>query len=165
MMRLGPKENRDILKIGELAEELGTTTRTIRFYEEEGLLEPARTEKGTRLYAKKDVLRLNVSLRLSNIGVPIEQIKTLATARETCSTGSESSKTVVPLLNDLRLQLENASHEIEQLMKELERADMLVRQCSNCPNKPNRKDCPTCPVDVNIEQTDIARLVWDPLCP
>jgi DNA-binding transcriptional MerR regulator len=165
MMRLGPKENRDVLKIGELAKELGTTTRTIRFYEEEGLLEPDRTNKGTRLYSRKDKLRLSVSLQLSKIGVSLEEIKLLATTREKCSTGKEATETILPLFNNLRAELEDASHEIEYLMRDIERADMLVRQCSNCPNKPNRKDCPECPVDTNIEQTNLARLVWDPSCP
>lgn len=43
-MRLPPKHQRDVLKIGELAEELGTTPRTIRLYEELGLIAPDRTE-------------------------------------------------------------------------------------------------------------------------
>ncbi|MFP4132277.1 MAG: MerR family transcriptional regulator, partial [Thiohalospira sp.] len=38
------------LNIGELAERLGTTPRTLRFYEEEGLLAPERSPGGTRRY-------------------------------------------------------------------------------------------------------------------
>ena len=39
------------LKIGDVARQLGTTARTLRYYEEQGLLTPPRTAKGTRLYA------------------------------------------------------------------------------------------------------------------
>ena len=51
-------------KIGEVASHLATSIRTIRFYEEEGLIYPIRTEKGTRLYNNKHVTRLKVILLL-----------------------------------------------------------------------------------------------------
>ena len=44
----------DLWKIGQVADALGTTPRTLRFYEEQGLLTPRRTERGTRLYTAHD---------------------------------------------------------------------------------------------------------------
>ena len=72
---------------------------------------------------------------------------------------------MLPLLDDLRKRVRGLLDDLEELDRDLERADMLIRQCENCPNRPNRKDCPHCPVDKNIELTNIARLVWDPSCP
>jgi recombinational DNA repair protein RecR len=66
------------------------------------------------------------------------------------------------LLDDLRHRIHGLLEDLEQLERDLERADMLIRQCSDCPNRPNRKDCPHCPVDKNVDLTDIARLIWDP---
>lgn len=164
-MRLPPKHQRDVLKIGELAEELKTTPRTIRLYEELGLIVPDRTEGGTRLYAKKDLKRMAVALRLGRVGIELETVQRLARTREQCGSGKEASAAMQPLLDDLRSRIRSMMDDLEALERDLERADMLIRQCTDCPNSPNRKDCPHCPVDKNIELTDIARLVWDPECP
>ncbi|MDD5036782.1 MAG: MerR family transcriptional regulator [Methylococcaceae bacterium] len=164
-MRLLPRHQRDVLKIGELAEELGTTPRTIRLYEELGLIAPARTRGGTRLYAKKDLKRMAVALRLGRSGVGLEAVQQLACQREPCATGREAVAALLPLLDELRAKIRASLRELELLESDLERADRLIQQCADCPNRPNRKDCPRCPVDQNVDSTDIARLIWDPSCP
>lgn len=164
-MRLPPRHQRDVLKIGELADELGTTPRTIRLYEELGLIVPERTSGGTRLYARKDVKRMAIALRLGRAGIDLESIQKLACSRQQCSSGKEASAAMQPLLEDLRRRVRGLMEDLEQLERDLERADMLIRQCGDCPNRPNRKDCPHCPVDKNVDLTDIARLVWDPSAP
>lgn len=59
--------------IGELAEELGITTRTIRFYEAKGLISPQRM--GTaRIYSRRDRARLQLILRGKNLGFTLEDI-------------------------------------------------------------------------------------------
>jgi DNA-binding transcriptional MerR regulator len=161
-MRLPPKHQREVLKIGELAEELGTTPRTIRLYEELGLIVPERTDGGTRLYARKDVKRMAVALRLGRVGIELETVQRLACTRESCQTGKEASAAVLPLLAELRQRVRGLLDDLETLESDLARADALIRQCTDCPNRPNRKDCPHCPVDRDVDQTDIARLVWDP---
>ncbi len=161
-MRLPPREKRDFLKIGELADELGTTPRTIRLYEELGLIAPDRTPGGTRLYARKDMKRMEIALRLGRCGIDLETLKRLACTRQDCSTGKEASEAMRPLLADLRHRIRSLQEDLECLERDLERADMLIRQCGDCPNRPNRKDCPNCPVDKNVDLTEIARLIWDP---
>jgi DNA-binding transcriptional MerR regulator len=72
-------------RIGEVAELVGTTPRTIRYYEEVGLLPaPPRHEKGRhRTYAESDVARLQELLRLRDLlGVSLEELKTLVEAEE-----------------------------------------------------------------------------------
>ena len=51
------------LTIGELAEELSVTTRTIRYYEERGMISPGRTEGGQRFYTRRERGRLKLILR------------------------------------------------------------------------------------------------------
>jgi DNA-binding transcriptional MerR regulator len=61
------------LSIGELAEELGLTTRTIRFYEQKGLISPAR--KGVaRAYGRRDRARMRLILQGKNLGFSLEDI-------------------------------------------------------------------------------------------
>jgi MerR family transcriptional regulator, repressor of the yfmOP operon len=71
------------LRIGEVAELTGTTTRTIRYYEEIGLLPTPRTrEPGShRTYEQADVERLRDVLRLKDLlGVSLEELRELASA-------------------------------------------------------------------------------------
>lgn len=164
-MRPSIKHQNDLFKIGELAEALGTTPRTIRLYEELGLISPERTEGGTRLYAKKDLKRMAIALQLGRIGIELETIQKLAHMREQYATGKEASAAVLTLMEDFSARIRSMKQDLETLEKDLERADILIRQCENCQNRPNRKDCPNCPVDKNVDLTNIARLIWDPNSP
>lgn len=163
--RLPKKSEREVLKIGEMAEALGTTARTIRLYEELGLIAPERTEGGTRLYAKKDLKRMATALQLSRVGIDLDSIQKLATTRDCYPSGQVACAAMSPLLEQLRARISSLMGDLEKLELDLERADMLIRQCNDCPNRPNRTDCPHCPVEKNVDLSDIARLVWDPKTP
>ncbi len=72
-------------RIGEVAELVGTTPRTIRYYEEVGLLAaPSTHEKGRhRTYDEADVRRLQELIRLRDLlGVSLEELKSLVEAEE-----------------------------------------------------------------------------------
>lgn len=164
-MRLAKRNEREVLKIGELAEALGTTVRTIRLYEELGLIAPERTEGGTRLYARKDLKRMATALQLSRVGFDLETLQKLAKTREAYQSGQQACTAMQPLLDELKSRISSLMADLEHLQLDLERADMLIRQCKHCPNRPNRKDCPECPVEKNVDLSGIARLVWDPGSP
>lgn len=67
------------VQIGELAKDLGITTRTIRYYEEIGLMgETERLTGGTRTYNKDDILRLKFILKLKELGITLKEIQVLA---------------------------------------------------------------------------------------
>ncbi len=61
-------------RIGELAREFGITTRTIRFYEDEGLLAPIRIGS-KRLYRRRDRTRLKLILRGKRLGFTLGEIR------------------------------------------------------------------------------------------
>jgi MerR family transcriptional regulator, repressor of the yfmOP operon len=73
------------LRIGEVARLVGTTPRTIRYYEEIGLL-PAGEERESgrhRVYGERDVERLREALRLKELlGVSLDELRTLLEAEE-----------------------------------------------------------------------------------
>jgi DNA-binding transcriptional MerR regulator len=78
-------ETASALRIGDVAELVGTTPRTIRYYEEIGLLpEAAQRESGRhRVYAEADVERLRELLRLKELlGVSLDELKELVEAEE-----------------------------------------------------------------------------------
>ena len=64
------------MKIGELANSTGMTTKTIRFYESERLLPPpARTYVGYRTYGPEDVERVNFIRKAKRMGLSLDEIR------------------------------------------------------------------------------------------
>ncbi|HTG01493.1 MAG TPA: MerR family transcriptional regulator [Nitrospirota bacterium] len=75
-MRLSTDE---YMQISDLAEALSITTRTIRLYEQMGLVEPPkRTEGGIRVYDKNDIIRFKFVLKLKALGISLQEMKELA---------------------------------------------------------------------------------------
>ena len=62
--------------IAELAREFGITTRTIRFYEDRGLITPRR-EGQRRVYASRDRVRLRLIMRGKRLGFSLEEIRSM----------------------------------------------------------------------------------------
>jgi len=75
-MRLSSDE---YLQISDLAKKLNITARTIRLYEQIGLVDPPnRTEGGIRVYDKQDVLRFKFVLKLKELGLSLQEMQELA---------------------------------------------------------------------------------------
>ena len=64
----------DRFAISQLAQELDISTRSIRFYEEKGLISPQRTEGNQRVYTKRDRARLKLILRGKRFGYTLSEI-------------------------------------------------------------------------------------------
>src|SRR5690349_7490371 len=78
------RDDEATLQIGEVAERLGVTHRTLRFYEEKGLLKPpTRMEGGFRLYSEEDVRRVERIKQLQRLlNVSLAEIKEMVEAEE-----------------------------------------------------------------------------------
>jgi DNA-binding transcriptional MerR regulator len=79
-----PPDDHPHLQIGEVAERTGVTQRTLRFYEEKGLLQPPnRMEGGFRLYSEADIQRVERIKRLQQLlGFSLAEIKEMVEAEE-----------------------------------------------------------------------------------
>ena len=85
-------------RIGELAAKVGLTERTIRYYEELGLLESVkRLDGGTRIYTPDDVRRLRFIRKLKLLGLSLQEMREL----EGIYTRQRSNATVLPRLIEL----------------------------------------------------------------
>ena len=107
------KENRS-LPIGQLAGKLGITTRTIRYYEEIGLMgPPERQGGGARMYCRDDVLRLKFILKLKELGISLKEMQELA---ENFDINQQNFSTITPkLLEILDLHIGKIDQKIANL--------------------------------------------------
>lgn len=86
-------------QIGALAKKLGITTRTIRYYEEIGIMgKSARSGGGTRTYSRDDVLRLKFILKLKDMGISLKEIQELS---EIFDINSQNFSTITPKLIEI----------------------------------------------------------------
>ena len=81
-----PRDSARIYSIAELAREFAITARTIRFYEDEGLIKPRR-QGLTRLYSAHDRTRLGWILRGKRLGFSLSEIKQLLDLYQVDRTG------------------------------------------------------------------------------
>ncbi|MDQ2951520.1 MAG: MerR family transcriptional regulator [Chloroflexota bacterium] len=85
-------------RIGELASRVGLTERTIRYYEELGLLESVkRLDGGVRVYTDDDVRRLRYIRKLKTLGLTLQEMAEL----EKMYQDHRSNRTVLPRLMEL----------------------------------------------------------------
>lgn len=82
------KDNEEYISIGNLARSSGITTRTLRYYEEMGIMNPPwRVEGSSRIYTAEDVRKLKFILKLKELGLSIKEMQELdavyAEAKET----------------------------------------------------------------------------------
>jgi DNA-binding transcriptional MerR regulator len=105
--------------ISELADEFGITTRTIRFYEEKGLLAPDR--KGQhRLYSAADRTALKLVLRGKRIGLSLEESREII---QMYTPGKDNVEQLYRLKNgiaDQRARLKAQLKDIKSMLKELD---------------------------------------------
>ena len=100
-------------RIGDLAREFDVTLRTLRFYEDKGLVTPERRGT-TRIYSGADRERLRLALFCKRIGLPLKEIRTVLEA------GSEDAPQVREIYLRQRDELAAERARVEDAQVELE---------------------------------------------
>lgn len=107
------------MRIGILAQRLGTTANAIRFYEKQGLLPRAdRGKNGYRNYSEADMSRLRLLIGLRSLDLPLDQAATLA---DMCAAGrcGEVSEDLRAAIEDKRVELRRRFDEMAYLDQRL----------------------------------------------
>lgn len=115
-------EDDNTYSIRDLASEFDLTTRTIRFYEDKGLLTPQR-EGQRRVYFKRDRARLKLILRGKRLGFSLDEIQQLVNAYETPEDEIPQLEKYLETLVDHRQTLLRQKEDIEKTLEELDRAE------------------------------------------
>ena len=104
--------------IAELAEEFDVTPRAIRFYEDMGLLQPARAGRN-RVYTQRDRTRLKLTLRGKRLGLSLKEIKQLVDMYDSPADNAAQLNAFLKVLGDHRRQLEQQMEDIEITLAEI----------------------------------------------
>ncbi len=109
--------------ITELAREFDITPRAIRFYEDQGILQPERSGSSglTRVYSARDRTRLKLTLRGKRLGLSLLQIRELIDMYETPKDASAQARSFLEVLAELRSTLEQQREDIAVTLAEIER--------------------------------------------
>ncbi|MDX1453004.1 MAG: MerR family DNA-binding transcriptional regulator [Oleiphilaceae bacterium] len=97
--------------ISELAKEFDVTTRTIRFYEAEGLLHPTRKGQ-TRVYSDKDRVHLKLILRGKRLGFSLAESKELI---ELYTPGTANEKQLLRFLEKIQERRQHLAQQLEDI--------------------------------------------------
>jgi DNA-binding transcriptional MerR regulator len=148
-------------KIGAIAERLGTTVRTLRFYEEQGLVHPRRSPGGTRRYDAEDEARFAALLALTRLGFSLERLALLAGVRPGSDTGDAASREVASQLRAMDLELQQQAEAIAEQRADIARAQTFLAGCHGCTRRPVRTECDGCAVSAGRDGIAVLRVVWD----
>jgi DNA-binding transcriptional MerR regulator len=122
----------ELLQIGEFAKAAGTNLRTLRYYEEIGLVEPAeRSTGGFRFYSPNQLHRVLAIRKLQRLGLPLSEIRDLLMPR--------GGKPGEPLVKGLRAALTRQRQIVEaelaeqhRHLRDIETALRRLVQCDDC---------------------------------
>ncbi len=115
----------ELERVGEIAERLGVSPRTIKYYEELGLIRPeTRSPGGFRLYGKEGAEQLERILRMKSIGYSLAAIRELLATRDAAQ---EADKITVisNTMERLKDREREVTERIQQMRKDLKQAEAL----------------------------------------
>lgn len=120
------------MNIGEIADKSGLPAKTIRYYEDIGLVTPRRSDNGYRSFTASDLHKLTFLARARALGFSIEDCRTLLALYEDETRASADVKLVA------KQHLARIDDKIAQLQSMRDTLSHLVEECAG----DNRPDCP-----------------------
>ncbi len=119
---MNTSQKREFHTISELTKEFGISTRTIRFYEDEGLIKPVRRGR-TRLFRPTDRRRLMFILRGKRLGFSIAEIREIMNMYKEPPGEEGQLRLLIRRINEKRLELEQKRIDIDLTIRELDHAE------------------------------------------
>ncbi|WP_434928801.1 MerR family transcriptional regulator [Shewanella sp. HL-SH5] len=113
--------------ISDLSKEFDITTRSIRFYEDQGLIKPKRRGQ-TRIYTLKDRVRLKLILRGKRLGFSLAETRRLFELYDADKSSTSQLNTMLDLVNDKKAALQQQMDDIKVVLMELNSAE---QQCKS----------------------------------
>ncbi len=122
-----------LLTTGDMARLSSNTLRTVRFYEEAGLLKPIqRTDGGHRLFPPSELRKLQLVSDLRAAGFSLEEIGEMLDAKQKASSPAGAARDVLGRLEQQVSSMRERLVLLQRLLVELEGARRVLTRCANC---------------------------------
>jgi DNA-binding transcriptional MerR regulator len=119
-------KDRQVWTVGELAVELGVTTRTLRFYESEGLITPSRNGSA-RVYDHRDRARMRLILRGKRFGMSLAEIREIVGMYDgAASSERRQLQTLLGRLDEIGADLRARRRDLDRTLEEV---SQVANQC------------------------------------
>jgi DNA-binding transcriptional MerR regulator len=161
LRRRGRRKRREdgLLTTGEMARLSKSTVRTVRFYEQETILEPSsRSDGGHRLFSEQELEKLLLVMDMRTAGLSLDEIKTIFVIRKSCSTGAEASRRVGELLQVQIKAMQEKVMVLQRLQQDFAQANEVFTNCRDCQNHGDfPMECLCC--DMMVKPAELPRTV------
>jgi DNA-binding transcriptional MerR regulator len=151
-----------LLTTGDMARLSNNTVRTVRFYEETGVLEPAhRSEGGHRLFPVAELDKLIFVTAMRNAGLSLEEIKLLLGMKGGHACGAEASSKVIPILEQHISAMTEKIAVLSRVRGEFQRAAERLGACLSCHDQQHfPRHCGACEVMQKTSVPLSVQVLW-----
>ncbi len=124
------------MQIGEFARTAGLSVRTVRYYEELGLLWPeAHSTGGFRLYGLENLKRIQVISFLKDLGLSLAEIRKIFLAKKPEGASRETVQFLVGAFTEKLKLVEEKLANLDRMKAELSKALQILHSCESCDHK------------------------------
>lgn len=142
-----PTDDGALLTTGEMARRSSNTLRTVRFYEEEGILRPIRrTEGGHRLFDRRELERLLLVTDLRAAGLSLDEIRQILEVKQHATRGGDAAEVAMGLLTRRIGELREKLALLSRLQEDLTQATDIMTACVGCDDTRFPVHCDSCSV-------------------
>ena len=138
-----------------------STLRTVRFYEQEGLIEPERRSPcGHRLFSDRELMKLQLALDLREAGLSVQNVKDLFCLKSGCECPEEASHRMQDALSAQIDTMQQKIAKLRKLREELTAMVSVLTECRSCEEGNFPLSCTKCDVVGNPELPRALRVLW-----
>ena len=142
---MATNHNNHLMRIGKLARMTGITPRTLRFYEEIGLITPTEHSiKGNRLYSSECIDKVVTINNLKEYGLKLSEIEEIFRAKDKASSKKDAVGKIKTILTEQEKALNFKIAFLNRMREELHSTLQVLEGCPTCRFEPLEKYCQEC---------------------
>jgi DNA-binding transcriptional MerR regulator len=142
---MATNHNNHLMRIGKLARMTGITTRTLRFYEEIGLITPTEHSiKGNRLYSRECIDKVVTINNLKEYGLKLSEIEEIFRAKDKAPSKKDAVGKIKTILTEQEKALNFKIAFLNRMKEELHSTLQVLEGCPTCRFEPLEKYCQEC---------------------
>ncbi len=151
-----------VLTTGDMARLSESTLRTVRFYEQEGLIRPeTRSGGGRRLFTRTELAKLQLALDLRAAGLSIQDIKELFELKTRYASPQEAAAEITTILGRQIHAMHEKIAKLRKLREELTAMVSIISECQSCDDDAHfPKGCGSCEVLEHPELPRAVHVLW-----